>query len=105
MISEITVKIALGPPAALAEISGGYTRAEDIPNPPIHLNQLPVLFMYHQFQMHLRNPEESLLIYPCRNWRKLNRKVEKSSLLRNFKALWMNRPALHQLAGSELSVI
>lgn len=34
MISEITVKIALGPPAALAEISGGYTRADDIPNPP-----------------------------------------------------------------------
>ncbi|TFH48482.1 MAG: hypothetical protein E4G89_06215 [Methanothrix sp.] len=34
MISEITVKVTLGPPAALAESSGGYARVEAIPNPP-----------------------------------------------------------------------
>jgi hypothetical protein len=35
MISEITVKVTLGPPsAASAESSEGYARVEAIPNPP-----------------------------------------------------------------------
>lgn len=35
MISEITVKVTFGPPAAAsAESFGGYARVEAIPNPP-----------------------------------------------------------------------